>query len=205
MNHNFEQDTVIEVQAPPSKKGALVTAGMILGIIGVATSFAPTINDASFVMGILAVVFGAVGLVKRLNKGKAVAALVLGIIAIVITFVVQDQVNKELDYLTGDRSEDILENYLTVDFGTFTVIEDEYWDDTELTVSVRNKSGEKKSFLITVEAIDRKGNRIDTDIIYANDLLGGQRQDFTVFDFVTSDKIEAFKKASFRVIEVSMY
>lgn len=142
---------------------------------------------------------------QTFGQGKAVAALVLGIVAIMITLAVQDQASKDLDYLTGDATEDILDNYVTVEIGKFTVIEDEYWSDTELPVTVKNKSDEKKSFSITIEAVDSQGNRIDTDTIYVNDLSEGQSQEFTIFKYVSSDNSKTYKKATFRVIEVSMY
>ncbi len=203
---NFEQEAIVDNQETATKKKSLLgTAGLILGIIGTATAFIPIVNNASFVLGILAVVFGIIGLVKHLGKGKAIAALVLGIAAIVITISAQEQTSKELDYLTGERTEDILQNYLTVEIGKFEVHEDEYWTDTEVSVTIKNKGKEKKSFSITIEAVDAKGARINTDTIYANDLSAGQSQVFKVFDYVASNDIEAYKKASFRVVEVSMY
>ncbi len=206
MSENLNQEVINEEPtAPAPQKSTLVTAGMILGIIGAATSFIPIVNNASFVLGILAVVFGAIGLVKRLNKGKAIAALALGVAAIVITLVAQNQASKELDYLTGDGSDDILKNYLTVEIGTFTVVDNGYWTDTALPITVKNKSDEKKSFSITIEAVDANGNRIDSETIYANNLAGGQSQSFTVFEFVLEEEIEAFLTAEFRVLEVSMY
>lgn len=40
------------------EKNGLATAGMVLGIVGVCTSFIPIINNLSFIMGILAIIFG---------------------------------------------------------------------------------------------------------------------------------------------------
>ena len=42
------------------KKSGLSTAGLVLGIIGICTSFMPIINNLSFVMGVLAIVFGVI-------------------------------------------------------------------------------------------------------------------------------------------------
>ena len=42
------------------KKNGLAKAGMVLGIIGICTSLIPIVNNASFVLGVLAAVFGTV-------------------------------------------------------------------------------------------------------------------------------------------------
>lgn len=70
--------------AAPQPRNGMGTAALVLGIIGVALFW--TISPP-FILGILAVVFGAVGLgrAKRgvaSNRGSAVAGLVLGIVAV---------------------------------------------------------------------------------------------------------------------------
>ncbi len=210
---NFSHGTFDEEKKEePKKRSALVVAGMVLGIIAISTSFIPIINNASFVMGILALIFGSIGIVKKRSKGKAIAALVLGILAIVITLSMQsafdsaiDDATEELDYMTGDKTDEILDDYLDVEIGSFEVIEGEYIDDTELVVKLKNKSDEKRSFDVQIEAVDASGNRIDTDYIYANDLGAGQSQEFKIFTFVSDDDLNSMKYAKFRIVEVSMY
>ena len=73
--------------APPSNGPA--TAGMVLGILGVALFWLPVIG---FVMAIIAVVLGGVGL-SRSNlggggRGQAIAALVLGVLGIILPILV---------------------------------------------------------------------------------------------------------------------
>ena len=206
-----ENEMNVVQEEPKTKKSAMITAGLVLGIIGVCTCWIPIVNNASFFLGILAVIFGGIGIAKKMG-GKAVAALVLGIAAIVVTLVMQsefskaaDDVAEELEYIAGDKTQEILDDYLDVTIGSFTAVEDEYFDTTELVVKVKNKSKEKKSFSIEIEAIAEDGTRIDTDYIYANDLTAGQAQEFKIFNLVSSDKIPALKKATFRILEVSMY
>ena len=59
---------------------------------------------------------------------------------------------------------------------------------------------DKKSFSIQIEAVDTSGNRILDDTVYANDLGAGQSQDFEAFKLVSSDKIEALKSATFKIV-----
>lgn len=196
-----------------NKKSGFGTAGLVLGIIGICTCIIPIINNASFIMGLLAIIFGIISLVKKASKGKAITALILGILSIVITLSLQsswsntlDNISNDLNTMSGDNTEDVLKNNVDVSFGNFEVIEEEYgFTDTKLEIKITNKSNEKKSFSIQIEAIDDNGTRIDTDTIYINNLGAGQSQTEKAFTYVSSEKIESLKKAKFNVVEVSMY
>ena len=134
-----------------TQKSSLCTAGLVLGIIGVCTSFIPIINNLSFVMGILAVIFGFVS-IKKASKGKMIATVILGILAIIITLSAQktvsdslDALSEDLDTASGENTEQVLENDVNVEVGDFKVLTDEYGlTDTKLTVKVTNKTNETK-------------------------------------------------------------
>lgn len=211
-----EINNVNENEPKNFRKSGITTAGMVLGIIGISLSFIPIVNNAAFVLGILAVIFGGISLVKRRAKGKAIAGLILGILAIVITIIMQmaalnaideavNEINNEIEYMAGDKSDEILEKHLNVTFGKFQVISGEYYEETKLEATVTNKGDERKSFDVTVEAVDKNGNRIAVDYIYVSDLGVGQSQKIEIFDLVTSDKIPLLKKATFKIVEASMY
>lgn len=195
-----------------TKKSGLCTAGLVLGIVGVCTSFIPIINNLSFILGILAVIFGFVS-IKKASRGKMIATVILGILAIIITLGVQktasdtlDAVSDSLDTASGDNTEEVLANDVEVSLGQFEVIPGEYGlDETKMTVKVTNKTNETKSFTIQVEAVNKEGNRINQDYIYANNLNAGQSQNFDIFTFVSSDQIEAMQNATFKIVEASMY
>ena len=205
------------------KKSGLATAGMVVGIVGICTSFIPIVNNASFVLGILAAVFGIIGLIKKMPLGKTLSALILGVLAIVITLACQISVSKAIDdavdemneavnglsddlsAMAGEKTDDILENNLDVAFGDFVVIEGDFLDDTELKVILTNKGSETASFTVKIEATNSDGSRITTDNIYADSLKANQSQEFKAFTLVESDKYEALKNATFKVLEVSMY
>ncbi|MEU8589589.1 DUF4190 domain-containing protein [Streptomyces sp. NPDC048664] len=75
------------MQQQPSN--GLGTAGMVCGIIGVVLSLTFILWWAGMILGILAIIFGAIGRgrAKRgeaTNKGAATSGLVLGIVATVI-------------------------------------------------------------------------------------------------------------------------
>ncbi|MGN1374437.1 MAG: hypothetical protein ACI4XK_03960 [Bacilli bacterium] len=66
-------------------------------------------------------------------------------------------------------------------------------------------TNEKKSFSFHIEAVDSDGKRIQEDYVYANDLSAGQTQEFETFNYVTSDKLELLKNATFKIVEASAY
>ena len=195
-----------------TKKSGFSTAGLVLGIIGVCTSAIPIINNLSFVLGILAIVFGFIALAKKAGKAKIFAVIILGILSITITINSQkalsdslSSLTDELDKVAGNSTEEILANNVDVLIGKFEVTKEEYFTETKLTVDVKNKSSETKSFSIQIEAVDANGSRINQDYIYANNLSSGQSQKFEIFNFVSSDKLEAMQNATFRIVEVSMF
>ena len=203
----------MENKEEKAKSNGMSKAGLILGIVAMCTCFIPIVNNASFVIGILAAIFGIIGLIKKQKKGKAIAGVVLGILSIIITISLQnswskaiDDISKDLDTLTGDNTEEVLKNNVDVAIGDFVATTDKYGlTDTKLQVNVTNKSSEQKSFSIEIEAVDTNGNRLDTDTIYISNLNPGQTQSKEAFTLVTSDKVNDLKSAKFNVVSVSMY
>lgn len=195
------------------KKSGFGTASLVLGIIGVCTSFIPIVNNMSFVFGLIGAIFAIISLIKKASKGQAVAGIILCILAMVITLSAQkalgeglNEVSSNLDKATGNGTEEILANDVDVQLGNFEATRGEYGlTETKLTVRVTNKANNKKSFSFHIEAVDSNGSRINEDYIYANDLGSGQSQNFDIFTLVTSDKIDMMKNATFKIVEASMY
>lgn len=61
------------------------------------------------------------------------------------------------------------------------------------------------TYFITIEAIDSNGVRIDTDMIYADRLNAGQQINLTAFEYVEQDRLDQFKHATFKVLEIEKY
>lgn len=198
-----------------SEKTGFAIAAFVLGIVGVGLSFIPIINNAAFVLGALALVFAIVALVKKKSIAMAVVSLALAVASMGITLAMQksfsdaldktgEEIGTSFDDMSGENTEAILQNDVQVDFGEFTVTEGEYGlQNSKLVVTVKNKTNEKKSFSIQIEAVDAEGKRLKDETVYANDLNANQSQDFEAFTFVGSDEYDALKQATFRVISVS--
>lgn len=70
----------------------LAVTGLVLGIIALFSAFVPLLNLLSFPFVLLAIIFGAIGLFQtvkgaKAGKGIAIAGLVLGILALLVTVV----------------------------------------------------------------------------------------------------------------------
>lgn len=195
-----------------TKKSGFSTAGLVLGIIGVCTSFIPIVNNLSFVMGILAVIFGIIAFAKKSSKGKVIASVILGILAVVITINSQkalsdsfEALSNDLNKATGNSTEEVLANNVDVLLGNLEVKKGKYSTETKLVAKVTNKSSETKSFNIQVEAVSADGTRISSDYIYVNNLNAGQSQNFEIFTYIPEDNLETMRGATFKIVEASMY
>lgn len=195
------------------KKSGFATAGLVLGIIGVCTSFIPIVNNLSFILGLIGILFGIVSLIKKASKKTAIAAIIVCVLAMYFTVSAQkslsdslDEVSENLDTATGENTEDVLKNDLDVELGKFKVEEGEYGiNETKLNVKVTNKKDEKVSGDIQVEAVDKDGNRIMNDYVYFNDLGAGQSQSFDIFTYIPEDDLSKVKKAEFKIVSASIY
>jgi uncharacterized membrane protein len=79
------------LQAPPRQSNGLAVAALVLGIVGAVFGLIPLTFFIAFICGVLAVIFGFVGLGKARrgaeHKGMAIAGLVLGFVALVLGIV----------------------------------------------------------------------------------------------------------------------
>lgn len=202
------------------KKSGLGVASLVLGTIGVCTSFIPIVNNGSIVLGIIGAILGIVSLIKKASKGQALAGVILCVLAMFFAISSQQalisslnevsagisNVSSDFDKAAGNSTDDVLKNDVKVELGKFQVKSKSYGlTDTKLTVKVTNKTSEKRSFVIHIEAVSPSGERIDDGYVYANDLNAGQSQSFDIFTLVSSENVIKMKKATFKIVEASTY
>lgn len=215
-----EQNIESKRETTTKKSSGLILTGLILAIVAVVLSAIPIINNFAFILAVLGLVFGIVGLfqVKKgthKGKGKAVTTVILSVVAMIIVLMSQqmysnaiNEASKSFDEsagkMTGEKTDELLKSDVDVKIGMFEAIADEYgYNTTKLPVTITNKNSESKSYTIQIEAVDANGARIIDDTVYANELGSGQTQDFEAFKFVESDKVEALKSAQFKIVKVS--
>ncbi len=142
---------------------------------------------------------------------KVVISILLVVLYIVGVFSlvgnISDYTNDNIgtSIFSQESNDDILEKYADVSFGEFKVTSNGYYNETSLDVTVKNISEKQYTFYITVEAVDKNGARLETDIIYADRLNAGQSISLTAFEYVDEDKIDDFRNASFKVLDIQYY
>ena len=206
------------------RKSGLAIAGFIVAILAILGSAVPILNNVSFFFGVIALALGVSGLMaikkgKRVGQGLAVATIILSVVTFVVVLATQsfygkvandvgNSVNESVNDFNGTNTEKLLATSVDVTLGTFvfnTGAEADYtYDDTtELPVTIKNKSSEKASFTVKIEAVDANGIRVAEDTLYATDLNAGQSMSEKAFQYVESSKLEAVKAATFKILEVS--
>ena len=81
---------------------AMAIVALVLGILALLTSFLPVVNNGSFFLALLGIVFAAAGLMgvhrgKKSGKGIAIAALVLNVVSVVAVLVTQSAYSAAID------------------------------------------------------------------------------------------------------------
>lgn len=109
------------------------------------------------------------------------------------------------DVFREETTDKILEKDVDVSFGEFKVTNNEYYSETSLDITVKNKAEKQCTYYITIEAVDANGARIDTDMIYADRLGAGQEIYLKAFEYVDQEKLNEFKNATFKVLEINKY
>jgi len=181
---------------------------------------------------ILYLVFESKQPLKAKSAGKGaligfISGIVVSIIATILMMVgsfafmdkmvsIYDREYSNSDNIFGDKTEEILEKYLDVNIGKlekyldvnigkFAIEEEKYFEKTKLSVTVKNKGEKKKTFTIEIEAVDKNGARLETDILFAQDLNAGQSMSLDAFTSSWPEKIGKLENATFQVLEISMY
>ena len=213
------------------KKSGLGIAALVVGIISLIFAFIPVINFISYVLGLLALIFGIISAAKNASKGQAIAGIILGSLSLLIAyfmtilFVSILHIGNSFDWnptsvenwINGviDKAED--QGYGTyrhssgesdevdVKFLNFYANTDNGYVDSKLIVKVKNVSDETRSFKIHIKAVDDNNNRLKDDYIYASRLEAGESQNFEAFKYIDEDEIDDFREAEFEVVDVSSY
>lgn len=207
-----------------ARTSGLAIAGLIIAILAILGSAIPIFNNVSFFFAIVSLVFGVVGLVaikkgKRVGQGLAIATIILSVITFVVVIATQalygkiandvnTSVTESVNDFDGTNTEKLLQNNVDVTIGTFVFdagaeANYSYDDTTELPVTIKNKSSEKASYTVKIEAVDASGTRVGEDTIYVTDLNPGQSVSEKAFEYIEEGKLEAVKSATFKVLEVS--
>lgn len=140
---------------------------------------------------------------------EIVLAIILVILSVVFATSLFNNISNNIpaigDVFSEETTDKILEKDVDVSFGEFKVTNNGYYSETSLDITVKNKAEEQCTYYITIEAVDANGARIDTDMIYADRLGAGQEIYLKAFEYVDQEKLNQFKNATFKVLEINKY
>lgn len=197
-----------DFKAPPSKSAMAITA-LVLGIIALITSFLPIINNLSFVLVVLGVIFSIVGLVgisrgKKSGKGIAIAALVICVLSGVIVLATQSMYSAALDGVTNPSVETVSSSdqqsaSSASDSADFT-IEGEALDKSEYSASItgtflNNTDGDLSTVSLSYILYDADGSQIGNAYASATDVKAGASWKFEAYCSASPDEIASFERS----------
>ena len=153
---------------------------------------------------------------KSAGKGALIGfitEIILSIVVVILYVVliaslfqnIADESTTNISSIGGIFNEENLEESVDVTFGEFKVLNNAYYSETSLEITVRNKAEKQCSYYITIEAVDENGARIETDMVHADRLNAGQEIYLTAFEYVEQSKIEKFQNATFKILEIDKY
>lgn len=200
---------------PRKGKGLALTA-LLFGIFGTCLGLLPVVGIMALPVAVVGLVFGIialVGAIRGVRAGRAgaiagtllcVLALVLGSFWIVVILNSFKDSRPPMESITGQDTDVILRTDLDVELGQF-VTDSDPGKPGKMVVTLRNKSNSSQSFSVEVEAFDANGNRIADDTAFVDILAPGEAAQRDMFVFVTRDRRDAMKKASFKIVAASKY
>jgi len=199
------------------RQGPAITS-LVLGIVAAVFCLIPIVGMISLILAPIGFVFGVIawrGAAKsaRAGKGKAIAGVVLAVVAFIgaIAWTVAvatavDQASDDFFRAFATATEKVLADDLGVSIGSYATKDLGFGvTDGSLTVTLTNKSDKRQSFDVKIEALSPAGARIATDTAFVSDLGAGQSDEVALFEFVSGKDADQLKSATFRVIEASAY
>ena len=211
----YDEDA--EYDEGPREGVDMPVAILVVGIVSLVLSFVPLIKYVAVLFAIIAVALATREFMRqdpaaRIRlKGKDVRdqrlcrigrfLAILAIISVVASTIWGIKTDRD-DRIkaSGNGTGLVLEQDLSVKFGTFSVGQDAVGAETRvLPVIVKNKAGGTKSCEIQIEALDGENSRVASQIVYAPKMKGGETRDLEAFGYVDSETTEQLKTATFRV------
>lgn len=198
-----------EQQAPRS---VAVIVALVLGVIALISSWAPIINNLSFIFALVGAVFAVVGLVgtlrgKKSGRGLAIASVVVNVAAVAIVLATQSAYSAAIDEAasgTVQTSDGASAAAPAAGETTSAEPADKYSiDGEELTGDAysckisgvyTNKAGKDLSYVqVSYNLFDADGNQIGTALANTNNLADGGTWKFEAFGSAAVDQVASYK------------
>ena len=194
----------------------MAIAGLVLGILAAGSSWIPIINNFSFILAVIGLVFAIVGVVgtvrgKKAGKGIAIAALVINLVAAGIVLAMQSAMSAAIDDATSGlvSTEDVTvqqQEGTDVDAGTDSADQQAYaisdvqmtGDDYSVTISgtfTNNSDAEVSYVQVSYRLLDAEGAQIGTAYANTNNLPAGGTWKFEAMGFEPLSSVASYELA----------
>ena len=191
-------------------------AGLVLGILAAVSSWIPVINNFSFILAAIGMIFAIVGVVgtvrgKKAGKGIAIAALVINLVAAGIVLAMQSAMSAAIDDATSGlvSTEDVTvqqQEGTDVDAGTDSADQQAYaisdvqmtGDDYSVTISgtfTNNSDAEVSYVQVSYRLLDAEGAQIGTAYANTNNLPAGGTWKFEAMGFEPLSSVASYELA----------
>ena len=191
-------------------------AGLVLGILAAVSSWIPIINNFSFILAVIGLVFAIVGVVgtvrgKKAGKGIAIAALVINLVAAGIVLAMQSAMSAAIDDATSGlvSTEDVTvqqQDGTDTDAGADPVDQQAYaiadvqmtGDDYSVTISgtfTNNSDAEVSYVQVSYRLLDAEGAQIGTAYANTNNLPAGGTWKFEAMGFEPLSSVASYELA----------
>lgn len=176
----------------PSKSG-LGIAGFVLGIIALATSFLPIINNFSALLAAIGFVLALIGTIacvkgRKSGKGLSIAGVVMNVIAFVVVLATQSMYSSAIDDAFSGTS--VAPQPATEQLATTAPASDEATDNSQ-TTAAGNSITLKNGLVLTVDGVVTGLQSYDgkpitqVSVTYQNN--GNSQASFNPYDWKAED------------------
>lgn len=191
-------------------------AGLVLGILAAVSSWIPVINNFSFILAAIGMIFAIVGVVgtvrgKKAGKGIAIAALVINLVAAGIVLAMQSAMSAAIDDATSGlvSTEDVSvqqQEGTDTDAGADPTDQQAYaiadvqmtGDDYSVTISgtfTNNSDAEVSYVQVSYRLLDAEGAQIGTAYANTNNLPAGGTWKFEAMGFEPLSSVASYELA----------
>lgn len=172
----------------------MAIAALVLGILAILTSFLPIINNGSFFLAALGLIFAIVGFVgirkgKKKGNGIAIAGIVLNVISIIVVLATQSMYSAAIDSATNGPEASVTVEAESTESGNSNASASTTDSTTDLAVgtSITTEDG----LVVSVDAVQSGLKNYNGDpitgitVTYANN--GSKELSFNSFDWKAED------------------
>ena len=199
----METNTVQVAPAPQLSKSGLGIAGFVLGIIALATSSLPIINNFSALLAAIGFVLALIGTIacvkgRKSGKGLSIAGVVMNVITFAVVLATQSMYSSAIDDALSGTS--VVPQPATEQPATTAPASDEVADDAQATAagnSITLKNGLVLTVDVVVTGLQNYDGKPITQVSVTYQNNGNSQASFNPYDWKAEDAQGAQRSQAF--------